>query len=113
MRSKLRTIAVLSAFALALAWNIPSVWQVLKGSISGTVVDPQGAVVSGANVQVKNVETGTVFTTTSDGSGLFRLNLLPAGAYNVGVTAKGFKTTESKGWVVAAGVDTGMGSVKL
>src|SRR5215467_12834149 len=86
MRSKLRIVAVLFTLVLALAWNIPSVGQVLKGSISGTVVDPQGAVVSGASVQAKNVETGAVFSTTSDNSGLFRLNLLPAGTYNVGIS---------------------------
>src|SRR5262249_12044533 len=90
-----------------------SVGQVLKGSISGTVVDPQGAVVSGAAVQAKNVETGAVFSTTSDNSGLFRLNLLPAGTYNVGISAKGFKTTETRNLIVAAGQDQGMGATKL
>jgi hypothetical protein len=111
MNSKLRAFTVL--FALALAWNIPAVGQVLKGSISGTIVDPQGAVVSGAQIQAKNVETGVVATTTSDNSGLFRLNLLPVGTYNLSITVKGFKTTDSKGWVVGAGVDTGMGSIKM
>jgi Carboxypeptidase regulatory-like domain len=113
MKTKLRYIAVLFAVALTLAWCVPAVGQVLKGSISGTVVDPQGAVVAGAQVQAKNVETGVVSTTTSDSSGLFRLNLLSAGTYNVEISAKGFKTTVAKGWVINAGVDTGMGNQKL
>lgn len=113
MNRKLRFIAALFAVTLALAWNIPAVGQVLKGSISGTVVDPQGAVVSGAEVKAKHLETGVVFTTTSDSSGLFRLNLLPSGAYNVSLTAKGFKTTETKNLIVSAGQDTGMGTAKL
>lgn len=113
MKTKLRYIAVLFAVALASAWCVPALGQVLKGSISGTVVDPQGAVVAGAQVQAKNVETGVASTTTSDSSGLYRLNLLPPGTYNVDVSAKGFKTTLAKGWVVSAGVDTGMGNVKL
>src|SRR5215469_9873592 len=100
MKTKLRYIAVLSAVALTLASCIPAVGQVLKGSISGTVVDPQGAVVASAQVSAKNVETGVVSTTTSDNSGLFRLNLLPAGTYIVDISAKGFKTTQAKGWVV-------------
>lgn len=113
MNTKLRYIAVLFAVALTLASCVPAVGQVLKGSISGTVLDPQGAVVASAQVSAKNVETGVVSTTTSDSSGLFRLNLLSAGTYNVDVSAKGFKTTVGKGWVVNAGVDTGMGNVKL
>ena len=48
---------VLVALCLALAWCVPSWGQVLKGSISGTVIDPQGAVVAGA--QVKATQTGT------------------------------------------------------
>lgn len=113
MISKLRFVAVLFAVALALAWNLPAVGQVLKGSISGTVVDPQGAVVSGAEVQAKNIETGVVSTTTSDGSGLFRLNLLPPGTYTVNIGAKGFKTSQTRDVVVGTGADTGLGSLKL
>ena len=113
MKTKLRYIAVLFAVALTLASCVPAVGQVLKGSISGTVVDPQNAVVAGAQVTAKNVDTGVASATTSDSSGLFRLNLLPAGTYNVDISGKGFKTTVSKNWVVNAGVDTGMGNVKL
>src|SRR5262249_35555815 len=68
---------------------------------------------AGAQVTAKNVETGVANTTTSDSSGLFRLNLLSVGTYNVEINAKGFKTTIQKGWVVSAGSDAGMGSVKL
>jgi hypothetical protein len=113
MNTKLRSVAVLFAITVALVWCIPAVGQVLKGSISGTVVDPQGAVVSGAEVKAKNVETGVVATTTSDSSGLFRLNLLSSGTYNVEVTAKGFKTAVSKGASVNAGADTGLGALHL
>src|SRR5579864_708642 len=86
MNRKLRYALPFVAACLVLALCIPSVGQVLKGSISGSVVDPQGAVVSGAQVQAKNVETGVVFTTTSDSSGLFRLNLLPVGTYDVSMS---------------------------
>lgn len=113
MNMRLRDKLVLVAVTLALVWCIPSVGQVLKGSISGTVVDPQGAVVSGAQVKATNVETNIVTTTTSDGSGLFRLNLLPVGSYNLDITAQGFKTTESKAVVVKAGDDTGLGNLHL
>jgi hypothetical protein len=111
--NKLRYFASFFAITLALVWGIPSVGQVGKGSISGSVIDPQGAVVSGAQVKAKSVETGVVFSTTTDGAGVYRLNLLPIGTYNVQVTAQGFKTTESSGVVVGAGRDSGLGSIHM
>ncbi|HEY2390528.1 MAG TPA: TonB-dependent receptor [Candidatus Angelobacter sp.] len=111
--NKLRYFASFFAITLALVWGIPSVGQVGKGSISGSVVDPQGAVVSGAQVKAKSVETGVVFSTSTDGAGVYRLNLLPIGTYNVQVTAQGFKTTEASGVVVGAGRDSGLGSMHM
>ncbi len=113
MKMKLRDFLALVAVTLALVWCIPSMGQVIKGSISGTVIDPQGAVVSGAQVKAKNEQTGGVFTTTSDNSGNFRLNLLPVGTYNVEVTAQGFKTSTHIGVTVDAGTDAGVGSLKM
>jgi hypothetical protein len=113
MKMKLRDFLALVAVTLALAWCIPSVGQVIKGSISGTVIDPQGAVVSGAQVKAKNEQTGGVFTTTSDSSGNFRLNLLSVGTYNIEVTAQGFKTSTHAGVAVNAGTDAGVGSLKM
>jgi Carboxypeptidase regulatory-like domain len=113
MNTKLRYIAMFFAVTLALVLCIPSVGQVIKGSISGSVVDPQGAVVSGAQVKAKNVETGVVITTTTDSAGLFRLNLLPVGTYSVEVASQGFKTASSNGVLVGAGRDTGLGSIHM
>ncbi|HLJ85610.1 MAG TPA: TonB-dependent receptor [Candidatus Angelobacter sp.] len=112
MDKKLRILSALVVFAAVLVC-IPSTGQVLKGSISGTVTDPGGAVVSSAQVKATNLETGAVFTTTSDNSGLYRLNLLPTGTYNVEITAQGFKTTASKGISVSAGSDSAMGTIHM
>lgn len=113
MNTKLRYIASILAVTLALVWCIPSVGQVGKGSISGSVLDPQGAVVSGAQVKAKNVETGVVFTSTTDSSGIYRMNLLPIGTYTVEVAAPGFKTASSNGVVVGAGRDSGLGAIHM
>jgi hypothetical protein len=111
MNSKLR-VAVLIAVSLALAC-IPAMGQVLKGSISGTVVDPQAAIVSGAQVKATQAETGSVFTTTSDNSGLFRFSLIPAGTYKIEITKQGFKTAVQNDVFVTAGRESSLGSVKL
>src|SRR6478609_145781 len=113
MNTKLRYIAMFFAITLALVLCIPSVGQVVKGSISGSVTDPQGAVVSGAQVKAKSVETGVVFATTSDSAGLYRFNLIPVGTYVVEITAQGFKTTTQSNVQVGAGRDTGLGSIHL
>ncbi len=113
MNRKLRDVLVLVAACLAFVWCIPSFGQVLKGSISGTVTDPQGAVVSGAQVKATNTATGAVLTTTTDSSGSFRFNLIPAGNYKVEVSAKGFKTAVQSNVAVDAGRDTGLGGFKL
>ena len=113
MNRKLRTLFLLVAACLVLVWCIPSVGQVLKGSISGTVTDPQGAVVSGAQVKATNPATGVSLNTTSDSSGFFRFSLIPTGDYKVEVSAQGFKTAVQNNILVSAGRDSGLGGIKL
>lgn len=64
--------------------------DITSGTIQGTVADEQGAVVAGATVEARNVETNftRVFTTNSDGR--FTLLSMPPGKYIVSVTKQGF-----------------------
>ncbi len=109
---KLRKLSLLLALCSALLLCIPSLGQVLKGSISGTVADPQGAVVSGATVKATQAG-GVTYTTTSDSSGLFRFNLIPPGTYKVEVTKPGFKTAVQNNVLVTAGSDKAVGTLAL
>ena len=63
-----------------------------SGAISGTVVDPSGAAVSGTTVSARNGITQQTFTTETDAEGHFLISNLPAGAYTVQASAKGFRT---------------------
>ena len=110
---KLRGSHFLVAACMALILCVPSFGQVLKGSISGTVTDPQGAVVSGAQVKATQVETATVLTSTSNNSGSFHFNLIPAGTYKIEVSAQGFKTAVQNNVLVSSGRDSGVGLMKL
>ena len=67
--------------------------QSTTGLIQGTVVDPNGAIVNGASVNVKNTETGFERTVTSNSDGFFSAPLLPLGKYRVTVTASGFSNS--------------------
>lgn len=87
--------------------------QVLKGSISGSAADPQGAVLAGAAVKATNTATGTVLNTTTDNSGFYRFSLIPAGEYKVEISAPNFSSAVQNNVLVSAGRDTGMGTIKL
>jgi len=87
--------------------------QVLKGSISGTAVDPNGAVIPGATVKATDSNTGAELRATTDGSGNFRFNLIPAGDYKIEVSAPGFQTVVQNGVTVIAGRESSLNNVKL
>lgn len=61
------------------------------GQISGTVTDPNGAVVQGATVKITNQATNAEQTTTTNNDGEFAFQLLPPGRYRVQATANGFQ----------------------
>ncbi|HJP94490.1 MAG TPA: TonB-dependent receptor [Pyrinomonadaceae bacterium] len=61
------------------------------GSISGSVLDPKGAVVPGATVKVVSNATGQEFTVQTTGDGSFTVPSLLAGVYTATITATGFK----------------------
>ncbi|HUB83041.1 MAG TPA: carboxypeptidase-like regulatory domain-containing protein [Bryobacteraceae bacterium] len=61
------------------------------GKVTGTVTDASGAVVPKAEVQLVNVDTGTVLSTVSDGTGGFLFPVVNAGKYRLSVKATGFR----------------------
>jgi hypothetical protein len=62
-----------------------------RGTITGTVSDPAGAVVPNAAIEVANAETGAVYQAVTTTTGNYTLSQLPAGSYGMTVTAAGFK----------------------
>jgi hypothetical protein len=71
--------------------------QTFRGTILGTVTDPQGAVIAGASVTVRNVDTGLERTTQTSEDGSYAVPELPIGTYNVTVTQSGFQTSVARG----------------
>jgi hypothetical protein len=62
-----------------------------RGTITGTVSDPAGAVVANATVEAKNSATGVTYQAASTSTGNYTIAQLPAGVYEVSVTVPGFK----------------------
>jgi len=82
-------VCVLSLTGLLLS---PSLFgQSDRGTITGTVTDPSGAVISGASVAATNTATGISTTTVAGSSGDYTISLLPAGTYQVTAERDGFK----------------------
>jgi hypothetical protein len=60
------------------------------GRIEGKITDPKGAAIPGATVTITNQTTNQTFSAITDGQGRYKVEALPAGAYSVSVSAKGF-----------------------
>lgn len=78
--------------------------QVTTGRLEGTVMDPQGAAVPGAQVKVSNTQTGQNFSLVTDDRGLWVLPSMPTALYTVTVSQPGFKTVTIENVKVDAGV---------
>jgi hypothetical protein len=65
-------------------------------TLAGTVTDPTGAVVSGANVKVRSLATNTIRETVSDSAGAYVMPSLQPGDYEIRTMAAGFGTSVIK-----------------
>ncbi len=77
---------------LALLGTASGAAQTVSGSVSGTVLDPSGAVVPHASVNAVNTATGVRTSATSNAAGIYSIRFLPIGTYTVEVKAQGFQT---------------------
>ena len=90
MKERVLRMAVLGLLLMA---TQTFVFGQTTGSVSGTVTDPNGAVVAGANITVKNNGTGVERSSVTKEDGVFNVTTLPPGMYTVTVEAAGFKRT--------------------
>ncbi|MCC6825427.1 MAG: TonB-dependent receptor [Acidobacteria bacterium] len=102
MKIALYTLLI-CAFSLMVVHNASAQSQALNGQIEGTVKDTAGAVVPNASVVLRNTETGTERTLSSDANGAYRAPLLPLGTYRITVEAPNFKRLVREGITLAAG----------
>src|SRR5262245_55991266 len=94
-------VVCLAAPSAALAQS-----QLGTGSISGTVSDSNGAVISGATVTITNAGTGLVRKLTTGDSGQFSAPALPVGEYAARVEKTGFSTLDQIRLIVNVGGTT-------
>ena len=99
----MRTATATFVSALMLFWVCLAEAQLTTGTISGSATDPSGAMVPGANVTVKNLETGISRSTVTGGSGRYEVPNLPVGNYEVSAEMNGFKKTIRSGIELTVG----------
>jgi len=93
LRGFLRGVCVA---VLAIGALTPKAEAQVSASISGLVTDPSGGVVAGAQVSIKNAETGWIRQTVTDVAGRYLVLGLPVGRYAVTVKAQGFRGPMSR-----------------
>jgi hypothetical protein len=81
----------------------PAEAQAPSATISGTVTDATGAVVAGAKVDVKNVDTTVTLSVETNAQGRYTAPTLPIGNYEVQVSQSGFETAVRTGIVLSVG----------
>ena len=64
---------------LVVGLTIAAFAQSDRGTITGTVLDPAGAVVASAPIEIRNVENGAVYQAATSATGNYTLAQLPAG----------------------------------
>ncbi len=80
-----------------------SLWGQTVASISGTITDASGAVLSGASVTVKNLETGSLRIIAADDAGRYDAESLAVGQYEVRAEAPGFRPEIKTGITLVVG----------
>jgi hypothetical protein len=96
MRSLLIAFCCLLLLASA-AWA-----QGDRGTITGTITDPAGAMVPNASLEAKNINTGAVYTAASSQTGNYVIAQMPAGSYQLTASVQGFKQYVRTGLTVMA-----------
>lgn len=102
-RKSQSTGVVLIVAFMALCLAVPAFAQVSTGDITGRITDTSNAIVPGASVSARSVNTNFSRTTVTNGEGEYFISLLPPGIYEVKAEMKGFAITIQKAVEVNVG----------
>src|SRR5262249_15766449 len=95
-------LAVSLSAVMLLVMSAPVFAQTSRGTVTGTVTDPQGAVIQGATAELKNTLTNQTRTASTNDAGLYRFDAVDLGIYDLKISAQGFKTHTSRGIEIQA-----------
>ena len=96
---KIKTFLFLAAL---IGYSLTAAAQTSRGTVSGIVADPAGAVIPGATITLTNDQTSISRTTTTNNEGLYRFDAVDLGTYTIKITATNFGTVTKTGVQVSA-----------
>jgi carboxypeptidase family protein len=99
----IRLVRFMQLALLLLVLGCVNVWAQATAQITGTVADPSGAVLPGAEITATQTETGIARMTVSNETGAYVLPNLPTGPYKLEVSLPGFRTFVRTGIVLQVG----------
>jgi hypothetical protein len=95
-------VRVLLISILIFSFSLTASAQTSRGTVTGTVTDPAGAVIAGAEVTLTSAQNKLSRTTTTNSEGIYRFEAVDSGSYSVKITATGFGDIEQTGIEVRA-----------
>jgi hypothetical protein len=87
--------------------------QSISSTITGAVVDPQGALIPNAKITANNLSKNVLLITNTDAQGRFVFSQIEPGSYNITIEAPGFKKLERSGIALSANTNLPLGELKL
>ena len=106
MASKRISFCAKALSAALLLSAIPALAQTIVSTLRGRVTDPQGAVVVGATVTARQIDTNLTRISHSDSLGQYLIANLPAGSYEVNVEQSGFNSEKQSNLVLRVGEES-------
>ena len=103
MKAKIRLAGISLLLMLASISTVLAQSQSTTGSIQGTVSDQAGAVIAGATVEVKYLDTNTTKNLSTDAGGRFVFLQLQPGGYTLTASKQGYSTLEQQNIALTVG----------
>ena len=98
---------------MLLIGSLPLAAQSITGTISGTIVDPNGQVIPGANITITNDQNGDSRSTVTNNDGRFTLAAVQPGTYTLKVEHQGFQSLLRTKTVLSANENLALGELAL
>jgi len=103
-----RYLPVIMVLAVVTLFRAPLGAQSHLGAIQGTIIDESGAVLPGVTLTVTNVQTGVGRTTVSNDVGVYRVQSLDPGRYQITANLDGFRRATRSEVVLSVGATLGV-----
>jgi hypothetical protein len=95
-------VRMIGPLAASLILNIAAQAQTSRGTVSGTVMDPSGAIVAGARVALTNTQTGVRLEAAANEAGIYRFDAVDLGTYELRINHPSFRVFLATGLSVEA-----------